>query len=309
MFSNAIRKKITMLDFRLKVFHTVARRLNFTKAAEELFITQPAVSRHIQEIENHYKCKLFERNGTRIQLTSAGELLFKHTEELFNLHRDIELEMAAVNAEQRGNFRLGASTTIAQYFVPKYLAMFKQKFPGITLTMSTGNTENIENLLSEHKIDLGIVEGQSKRPQLKYIPLIKDEIVLCTGAKNKTVVRQEIPAKDLSKLPLVLRETGSGTLEVVNSALRKAETKLSDFNVEMVFENTESIKSYIIHSNTFAFLSIHSIEKELLNGSLKIIDIKNLPIERYFYFITQQGDVHQLSNLFMNFMQSYNFRL
>lgn len=298
-----------MLDFRLKVFYTVAKRLNFTKAGEELFITQPAVSKHIQEIENYYKCKLFERNGTKIKLTNAGELLLKHTEYLFNIHRDIELEMSAINEKKNGNLRLGVSTTIAQYFIPKHIALFKQKFSEITIEMLNGNTEHIENLLFENKIDLGIVEGQSKRHHIKYSPLIKDEIVLCTGTKNSSVLKQLITAKELLKLPFVLRETGSGTLEVVSLALKNFDIKLSDLNVEMVFESTESIKSYITNTSTYAFLSIHSILKELNNNELRIIDIKNLDIERYFYFITRQGDVHQLSHIFMNFMLSYNFKL
>lgn len=298
-----------MLDFRLKVFYTVAKRLNFTKAGEELFITQPAVSKHIQEIENYYKCKLFERNGTKIKLTNAGELLLKHTEYLFNVHRDIELEMSAINEKKNGNLRLGVSTTIAQYFIPKYIALFKQKFPEITIEMLNGNTEHIENLLFENKIDFGIVEGQSKRHHIKYTPLIKDEIVLCSGTKNPSAIKQLITAQELLKLPFVLRETGSGTLEVVSLALKNFDIKLSDLNVEMVFESTESIKSYITNTNTYAFLSIHSILKELNNNELRIIGINNLDIERYFYFITKQGDVHQLNHIFMNFMLSYNFKL
>lgn len=298
-----------MFDFRLKVFHTVAKRLNFTKAAEELFITQPAVTKHIQEVENFYKCKLFERNGTKIKLTVAGATLLSYTESIFNIYRDIEFDLAALNESVKGSIKLGASTTVAQYVLPKYLALFKQKFPDIHIELTDGNTEHVENLLVNNKIDLGIVEGQSKRQNIKYLPFIKDEIVLCTCITNKTVKKSAIALNELQKLPLVVREQGSGSLEVIVSALKKANVKFSQLNTELILEGSESIKSYLFHSNTFAFLSVHSIFKELKNNELKIIDIKDLSIERFFYFIIKQGGSNNLQELFLKFMSRDNFKL
>lgn len=300
---------IYMFDFRLKVFHTVAKRLNFTKAAEELFITQPAVTKHIQEIEAFYQCKLFERNGTKIKLTTAGITLLNYTENIFNTYRDIEFGLAALNENVKGSMKLGASTTVAQYVLPKYLAQFKQKFPDIHIELTDGNTEHIENLLTEDKIDLGIVEGQSKRQHIKYTPFIKDEIVLCTSITNKSVKKPIVTLLELQKLPLIVREQGSGSLEVIVAALKKVNIKFSRLNIEMVLESSESIKSYLPHSNAFAFLSFHSIFKELKNNELKIVDVKDLGIERYFYFITQQGGTHHLKELFLKFMQGNNFKL
>ena len=117
-----------MFDFRLKVFYTVAKRLNFTKAASELFITQPAVTKHIQETEKHFNAKLFERNGTKIALTPAGELLLQHTEKLFSVYRDLEFEMGSLAQHHSGILRIGASTTIAQYILPAVLAVFHKRF-------------------------------------------------------------------------------------------------------------------------------------------------------------------------------------
>jgi DNA-binding transcriptional LysR family regulator len=296
-----------MFDFRLKVFHTVAKRLNFTKAAKELFITQPAVTKHIHEIESFYKCKLFERNGTRIKLTTAGSTLFRHTEELFNTYRNIEFDLAAIRENTKGTLRLGASTTVAQYVLPRYLAAFKKKFADVNIELTTANTEDIENLLTENKIDLGIIEGESKRPKLKYTQFLKDEIVLCTN-NRRSVTPKTICLKELQKLPLVSREQGSGSLEVIAAALKERNIKISALNIEMVFDSTESIKSYLLHADSFAFLSIHSILKELEHNELKVVDIKDFTIERYFYFITQQGDVHHLNGLFLKFASANNSR-
>ena len=118
------------MDFRLKVFFTVANRLSFTKAATELFITQPAISKHIQELEEQYKIKLFDRNGSKISLTKAGELLLKHTKNIFEIYREIDFDLSALINQQQGTLRLGASTTISQYVIPPLLARFHQKNAG-----------------------------------------------------------------------------------------------------------------------------------------------------------------------------------
>ena len=298
-----------MFDFRLKVFYTVARRLNFTKAAAELFITQPAVTKHIHEIEAYYKTQLFERNGTRIKLTPAGAVLLEHTEQLFTIYRNIEFDLAAMNEHVQGTIRIGASTTVAQYVLPKYLASFKQKFPDINIALTASNTEHIENALTESKIDFGIIEGQSKRPQLKYTSFLKDEMVLCTRTGNPAIKKQTISLSALTELPLLMREQGSGSQEVIAAALKKAGIKVSQLNIEMVLESTESMKSYLGSSDSFAFLSVHSILKELKSNELTIIDIKELAIERYFYFVKQQGDNQPLPELFMKFISSNNLKL
>src|ERR1700761_8189125 len=118
-----------IFDFRLQVFHTVARRLNFTKAAKELFITQPAVTRHIHELEQHFKVKLFDRNGTRVKLSPAGKRLLDHTEELFAVYRSLEFDMSSLNAEQQGRLFLGGSMTTAPYIIPPILAEFHSRYP------------------------------------------------------------------------------------------------------------------------------------------------------------------------------------
>lgn len=293
-----------MFDFRLKVFHTVAKRLNFTKAAEALYITQPAVSKHIKEIETYYQCKLFDRNGSKISLTPAGKTLLHHTDRLFDIYRDIEFDLAAINENVKGTIKLGASTTIAQYVLPKYLAMFKLKFPDIHIRLIDGNTEYIENLLTNGKIDIGLVEGQSKRQNIKYTEFIKDEIVLCAGQKNSSIKKSNVSIQELTTLPLAMREQGSGSLEVVLTALKKSNISSSQLITDIVLESSESIKSYLLHSDTFAFLSIHAIFKELKNNEIQIIDIKNLSMERYFYFISQQGDHQHFSELLKKFMIS-----
>lgn len=293
------------MDFRLKVFYTVAVRLSFTKAATELFITQPAVSKHIQELEEQYKIKLFERNGSRIALTNAGEVLLKHTKNIFEIYREIDFDMSALINQQQGLLRLGASTTISQYIIPPLLARFHQKLQDIKVNLLNGNTEQIENALLNKEIEIGIVEGQSKNPAIKYTEFLKDELVLVCNSKNPLALKEEIRPEDLKSMSFVLREQGSGTLEVIEYALKPFDIKLSQLKIEMQLGSTESIKSYLMNSDCVAFISIHAIEKELKNQEIIILDIKDLCMERFFYIITLQGKADALSELFIRNVSSY----
>jgi DNA-binding transcriptional LysR family regulator len=298
------------MDFRLKVFFTVANRLSFTKAAKELFITQPAVSKHIQELEEQYKIKFFERNGSKIALTNAGELLLKHTKNIFEVYREIDFDMSALINRQRGLLRLGASTTISQYIIPPLLARFHQKLMEIKVNLLNGNTEQIENALLNKEIEIGIVEGQSKNQSIKYTEFLKDELVLVCNTKNPLMHKEQFGLEDLKALRFVMREQGSGTLEVIEYALKPFGINLSQLNIEMQLGSTESIKSYLMNSNCVAFISIHAIEKELKNNELVIIDVEDLVIERYFYIITLQGKADALSELFIkNVGIYYNLKL
>nr|WP_315182647.1 LysR substrate-binding domain-containing protein [uncultured Flavobacterium sp.] len=298
------------MDFRLKVFYTVANRLSFTKAATELFITQPAVSKHIQELEEQYKIKLFDRNGSKISLTTGGEILLKHTQNVYEIYREIDFDMSTLINERQGLLRLGASTTISQYIIPPILARFHQKLQDVKVNLLNGNTEQIEKALLNKEIEIGIVEGQSKNQSIRYTEFLKDELVLVCNSKNTLVNQSEVSQEDLKTMRFLMREQGSGTLEVIEYALKPFEIKLSQLNIEMQLGSTESIKSYLMNSDCVAFISIHAIEKELKNKELTILDVKDLIIERYFYIITLQGKTDSLSELFIkNISSYYNLKL
>lgn len=298
------------MDFRLKVFYTVANRLSFTKAATELFITQPAISRHIKELEEQYKIKLFDRNGSKISLTVAGEVLLEHTKNIFEYYRKIDFDMSTLINQRIGLLRVGASTTISQYIIPPLLALFHQKLKNIKVSLLNGNTEQIENALIKQEIEIGIIEGKSKNKSIQYTEFVKDELVLVCKSTHFLTKLDYVTHEDLTKMNFVIREQGSGTLEVIEHALKPFELKFSNLNIEMQLGSTESIKLYLVNSDCVAFLSIHSIEKELKNKELTILDIKNLNIERYFYIINLQGKKEALSDLFIkNILSHYNLKL
>ncbi|TDE09848.1 MULTISPECIES: LysR substrate-binding domain-containing protein [Dyadobacter] len=290
-----------LFDFRLQVFQAVATRLNFTRAASELFISQPAVTKHIHELESQLKIKLFERDGSKITLTQAGQLLLVHTKQILEAYRNLEFDINALAGRHSGILRLGASTTLAQYVLPPILAAFHNKLPDVQVTLTVNNTEQIEQLLQNKIIDLGVIEGYSKNTAIRYSEFLKDEIVLVSSLKNTFVKSGSILPQQLKEIPLLLREPGSGTLEVIGHALKAAGMSLSDLKSEMQLGGSESIKLYMLHSDCMALLSIHAVLKELQNKECYIVDIEGLNIERYFYFTQLHGQQEALPELFMKF--------
>ena len=148
-----------MIDTRLKVFRSVATLLSFTKAANELFISQPAISKHIQELEKEYGVQLFDRIGNRIQLTRAGQLMLDHACKIIDAYQNLDFDMKKLTEKSGGELRIGASTTISQYVLPELIAEFRKLYPDIRLTLLSGNSHEIEDALAAGRIDLGMVEG------------------------------------------------------------------------------------------------------------------------------------------------------
>ena len=281
-----------MSDFRLKVFQSVAKNLSFTKASQELFVSQPAITKHIQELETYYQARLFERQGSKISLTVAGELLLKHSEKILDDYKRLEYEMHLLHNEYIGELKLGASTTIAQYVLPPLLAHFIAKFPQVNLSVLNGNSRGVEVALQEHRIELGLVEGIFRLPNLKYTLFLQDELVAVVHVNSKLNIQEEITPAELPNIPLVLRERGSGTLDVFERALSQHNLKLSSLNV---------LKLFLEHTDCMGIVSIRSVNKELVAGTLRVVEIKGMPMLREFNFVQLQGQEGGLSQVFMRF--------
>lgn len=288
------------MDFRLKVFLEVAEHLSFTRAAKELYISQPAISKHIQELEAAYQVQLFNRQNGRITLTHQGEIFKGHAQEIIQKYEELSNTMQMLSGSFSGEIKIGASTTIAQYLISPLLADFITKFPDVHVTLITGNSEEIENALLEERIDIGLVEGSKRRQDLKYEHFAKDELVLVTN--SKTICEENVTCEQVKQLPLVLRELGSGTLEVIENALSGVGVKLQDLDILLHIGSTEAIKKFLeSKQGSFAIVSIIAVLKELRLGELKIIDIDDLVMEREFAFVVRIGDKRDRVERFMNF--------
>ena len=289
-----------MLQSNLKIFLKTAEKLSFTKAAEELFMTQPAVTKHIHKLEQNLQTKLFVRHGNKISLTEAGKVLLNYSRKIDKVYNQLHFELGQLQNQFQGKLRIGASTTMTQYVLPDIIKKFKERYPDLQISVINGNTEFIEKSLRENKIDLGIIEGQSKHHGIQYQTFLKDEIVL-VGRPDVLSTSGSIHLKQLKNLPLVIRESGSGTREVIAHYCQQKAYKLTDFNIVLEYGSTQGIKNYLLQSDALAFLSLHSILEELKRKELQVVEIDDFEILRYFNFIFSEGQQSPLVDLFVAF--------
>ena len=306
-----------MFDFRLRVFHAVARRLSFTRAAAELDISQPAVSQHIQEMEQHYKIKLFDRSGSQVQLTAAGLVLFQAAGRILDIHRQLKSDMDVLSQSHQGQIRIAAGDTVAQYLLPELLAAFRNRYPRVRVSVAVCNTNRMEAGLIAKEFDLGITEDASSNRQLEYTDYATDELVLTgsptaltgsptaiTGSPAALIASPGIRSLKLAELrlhPFVMHASNSATQALVTDGLEQAGVRLRDLQTLMQFESTESIKQYLLHSGALAFLSIHSIQPELSAGTLTRIHVDGLDLKRSFRFAGVRNLEKVLVNLLIKF--------
>ena len=299
-----------LTDFRLKVFKTVADRLSFTKAAAELLISQPAVTKQINELERLLGKPLFLRHGNRISLTDDGVRLLEYANRILALYGELRDAFVEEQGAFSGEIRLGASTTLSQYVLPGLLAKFRKLYPDVRVTLFNGNTEQIERQIADGKLDFGMIEGTASNPALHYELFMDDELVLVTSASNTSFTREEITAADLPALPLVIRENGSGTFDVLSRELSRHGLSLRQLHIEMQLGSTESIKHYLFYSDTFAFVSVQAVLDELAANRLRVVEVGDMELVRRFSFVTAHGQRSRLTDLFKQFcLNHYNRKL
>ena len=299
-----------LTDFRLKVFKTVADRVSFTEAAAELLISQPAVTKQINELERLLGKPLFLRHGNRISLTDDGVRLLEYANRILALYGELRDAFVEEQGAFSGEIRLGASTTLSQYVLPGLLAKFRKLYPDVRVTLFNGNTEQIERQIADGKLDFGMIEGTASNPALHYELFMDDELVLVTSASNTSFTREEITAADLPALPLVIRENGSGTLDVLSRELSRHGLSLRQLHIEMQLGSTESIKHYLFYSDTFAFVSVQAVLDELAANRLRVVEVGDMELVRRFSFVTAHGQRSRLTDLFKQFcLNHYNRKL
>ncbi|WP_281383958.1 LysR family transcriptional regulator [Hymenobacter citatus] len=296
-----------MLSYPHEVFLEVARQLSFTKASQTLFVTQSAVSKQVKALEEHYKTGLFERLGNTVKLTPAGELLYQKLLLARQLQHELHRDMAALSEafSPQVHMVIGASTTISLYVIPPVLSAYLSKFPNTQLTLKNRNSENILKALLDHEIDLGIIEGIHKVSNVTYTPLLTDEVVAVCSARNP-FRQKELLAKDLLRVPVALREVGSGTLAVLEEALAEKGIKLTDLPVKVRLGGTEALKNFVRVDTCLAFLPRQAVTKELAAGELVEVPVHDLNLVRHFDFVQRKGTENNLPyKTFVQFAQRY----
>ncbi len=289
-------------DFRLTVFITVARTLSFTRAAAVLNVSQPAISKHIKELEADFGEALFTRKGNSIALTAKGHTIIPLIEEILDGYNALCDTINHDDFQYKGSLHIGASTTIAQYLLPEILAKFNTQYPHIHLSVINANSDDVVKMLQHKDIELALIEGDNSSNSVHYEPFLSDEIVLISSAHNS----KNIKIEDLETLPLIIREDGSGTLSVTLSALHKIGISRRNLNIKMQLGSSEAILRYIRSSSKdYAFISTRTAEEYIKRGELTINRVEGLSITRQFRYVSRHGHNGRLANTFKEFCNTH----
>jgi len=294
-----------MADRRLQVFHTVARLLSFTKAADELHMTQPAVTFQVRQLEEQFNTRLFDRTHNRISLTEAGHRVFESAGKIFQLYAEMDNSVRELTGDISGVLILGASTTIAEYMLPVLLGDFKEKFPDVVIRLKVANTDGIVSQVENNMIDLGVVEAPVSNKNLVVEKCRMDELVLIVPPTHELAKSDVVSLSEITKYPFICREEGSGTREVMIESMHAAGITNADLSVSMELGSLEAIKGAVEAGMGLSVLSSATIEKELKLGSLVAVKL-DPPLTRPFSFVHQKQKfrVRAMDEL-LNFARSY----
>jgi DNA-binding transcriptional LysR family regulator len=276
-----------MSDRRLQVFHAVARLLSFTKAAEVLHMTQPAVTFQIRQLEEQFDTRLFDRAHNRVSLTEAGHVAFEYAETIFEKYSEMENAIREITGNISGSLTLGASTTISEYMLPSLLGNFNQKNPEVLLKLRVSNTEGIVSMVENNVIDLGVVEGPVTNKNLLVEVCRKDNLVVVVPSDHELASQKTITVKKMLNFPFICREEGSGTRDVIVEHLKAQGLGKHALKACLELGSPEAVKGAIEAGMGISILSSVSIAKELKLGTLKAIPL-DPPLSREFSFVRQR---------------------
>ncbi|AFL89365.1 transcriptional regulator [Terriglobus roseus DSM 18391] len=268
-------------NFRIRVFRTVAHHLNFSRAAEELLLTQPAVTQQIKALEDQIGVSLFDRGGGRIVLTPGGTALLPFAEQMKNLESEALVAVAGAYGGHAGELSIGASQTIGQYLLPRFVAAFVKTHPKIHVTARSGNTDQMLEALVAGDIQIALIEGPEQRRDVHIEAFMEDQLVLVVPA-NHGWAEQEITLEDLRTEPLLMREFGSGTRRIIESCLAKAGLKMKELTPGMELDSNEGLLNAVEAGLGYTFVSRWAVRNQLALGTLKLSRVKGLKFSRSF---------------------------
>ncbi|MHB1132610.1 MAG: LysR family transcriptional regulator [Chloroflexota bacterium] len=267
---------------QIRSFVAVARERHFTQAALRLGVAQPSVSYQVRELERQLKVRLIEVVGRKVYLSDAGERLFERAAALLNEFEDLEAEMSDWATGTAGRLRLGATRTVGGYALPEVLASFRAAHPGIELRLTIDNTEAIEQLLLERRIDMGVVEWQVASPALRSQSLRRDSLVLVAAPSHPLAARASIRLDDLRGQPFILREPGSGTRALAEQALGAVAEEIIPV-IEL--DQPEGIVRLVEAGLGLTFISRSIVSHELADGTLCALAVEGLDLGRHFLLV------------------------
>jgi DNA-binding transcriptional LysR family regulator len=294
-----------MLDlWQLHIFSKVVELRSFSKAAEAVHLSQPTVSSHIKDLEDHFAIQLIDRMSRHVFPTKAGELLYDYAHRLLSLRDKAETAMAEFTGKIRGHIAIGGSTIPAGYILPRVIGQFSNTYPDVRVSLIVGDTSEILAKTAAGHIELSLVGAMSKEKSLYQTELISDDMVLVIPGHHRWSRRQRIKLAELTKEPFIIREEGSGTLKSIERALHKKKLAVTDLNVVAVMGSTEAVRQAIMSNAGVSILSAMAVAEASRSGSLKTLKIEGLQLNRSFYLTThRRRSLSPLSRTFIEFLK------
>jgi DNA-binding transcriptional LysR family regulator len=283
---------------QLRLFYRAVQIGSFSKTAEDLAISQPAVSTQIRELETFLDLKLFERSGKTLKLTQAGEVVFRYAQEIFALTREMEKSLQNLKGLMSGYLRLISSTTVGECILPTALGHFNRAFPGIELEVQITNTSHVLEQVLSRQFDLGFIGEDPNVPELIISPFYADNIVLFVSANHRLAGRNELDIEAISDLAFITREQGSATRRTAEKALLELGLQPK---VAMELGSNEAVKRAVSAGLGIGMLSQASLLPEIKAGMLKILKIEGLKCSRQFSVIYRKD--HELALIEKHFLE------
>jgi DNA-binding transcriptional LysR family regulator len=282
------QKRLHMDLWQLNIFCKVVELKGFSKAGNAVHLSQPTVSSHIKDLENHFECQLIDRLGKKAVPTKAGELLYRYAHKLIALRDEAESAMAEFHGNIKGRLVIGGSTIPGEYILPKHIGAFTTDYPRVSISLKIGDTDKIIQDVLSGFLELGIVGAETSDKSIYQEKLIEDEMKLIVTADHKWAEKKSINPDSLYKEPFILRESGSGTLKSIKLSFKEKGISVEDLSVIAEMGSTEAVIQGIKSKVGVSILSTIAVTEELKAGTLKALTVSKLNLKRSFYLITHK---------------------
>lgn len=292
------------LDFRqLETFVEIINSKSFSKAANKLFLTQPTVTSHIQNLEKELGTPLLNRSNKSISPTDAGNILYKYAQDIINMKDMAKFKLGKYKGKVEGRLELASSAIPKQYILPYILKEFFSAYPNVTVDMIHNNSKGVINDIMNNAIDFGIVGAKYNNRYLEYIELVEDELILVTPNNNRFPNTKNVSLEDIKKENIILRRQGSGSRLLLEKSLIDIKDSIKSFNIIATTENNETIKKFIELEVGVSFMSKLAVKDELEKGIFKGYRIEDLNLDRKFYFVYHKNrHLSPLAQTFKDFV-------
>ncbi len=299
-----IRRIVSMDFWQLRIFQKVIETEGFSKAAEAVHLTQPTISSHIRDLEEHFGCRLLDRMGKRTLPTGAGRLLYDYSLKITRLAEEAEDAMARFMGVIGGNLMVGGSTIPGNYILPRLIGTFKMRYPETRISIEVGDTRQIVEAIAESKIDFGVVGARVNHAGIIQEQIFDDEMRLIVPAGHRWAGRQTVTVASLSSEPFIMREQGSGTLKSLEASLAAKNLRTKDFTVTATLGSTTSVIQGIKSGIGVSILSAIAVADDVRLKTLVSLSVRGLDLRRYFYLTYHKSRSRSpLCDAFMDFLR------